>query len=148
MGANQAIEDSAVLVNELEKIVKAHPGGKLPREAVRAALVRFSERIERTGDAMRRAGMVCRAQLCHPGPAAAVLRELPALSDGDWLLRGFLAFSSAPVIDGLPLTARAQYYQRECEAFMQRFKARERGDLKLSNSVLMGIEEKNEIAPE
>ncbi|WEW61962.1 hypothetical protein PRK78_007462 [Emydomyces testavorans] len=91
VGANQAIESSAPLVNELEKVVRISPEGPLPRNALTAALSRYSEqRQKRTREIMQRAGMVCRVQVCHGGPAAAILEELPTLTDGDWLFRGFM----------------------------------------------------------
>ncbi|KAM7190933.1 hypothetical protein V8F33_009166 [Rhypophila sp. PSN 637] len=130
-----SIEDAAVLVNEIQKTSSDHPEGRLGRAELRAAPERFTPaRTYRTRQAVEKAGTICRAQLCHSSrAAAAVQEELPMLCDGDWLVRGFLGFSGAPFLEGVPLTARGRYYQEACQGFLENLAT------SVSNSILMGL---------
>ncbi|KAB8068834.1 FAD/NAD(P)-binding domain-containing protein [Aspergillus leporis] len=129
MGANQAIESSAVLVNEIGRILQDSSDTASPRETLQTALRHYTvTRQPRTREISERAGIVCRAQLCHGGPAATVLQELPSLSDSDWLFRGFMGFSDAPVLEAIDLTARGQFYDRAIQGFWKRLKARQNED--------------------
>lgn len=143
MGANQAIESSALLANELHKVLRESPRGwsSLSRDSLKAALYRYSQcRQPRTRDVIQKAGMACRAQLCHGGPAAAILRELPSLTDGDWLLRGIMGLADAPVVHGIELSARGYFYDEAVEKVREKVQARQRGTLSVSNSGLFGLE--------
>ncbi len=102
MGANQAIEGAATLANELGPVLLgSHPSSQHRAEELRLSLSRYtSKRQPRSEQIFQRAGIVCRAQLCHGSPAAAVLKELPTLTDGDWLFRGFMSFAGAPADRG------------------------------------------------
>ncbi|KAM5367380.1 hypothetical protein ACJZ2D_010025 [Fusarium nematophilum] len=142
MGANQAMESSVILANELRDVLAASADNQFHPEALKSALARYAERrTGRTTEVMQKAGMICRAQLCHSGPPEAVLKELPSLSDGDWLFRGFMGLADAPVLHGIPLTDRGRMYQQAVEALRTKAKARQREGLKLTNSALFGLEE-------
>lgn len=67
--------------------------------------------------ALEKAAIACRAQICHDGPAEAVLIELPTLADCDWLFRSVAGLSNAPVINDLALTARAYRYNHGIAQF-------------------------------
>lgn len=142
MGANQAIESSTVLLNELREIWSQSQSGQFSSTALRAAFERYAElRHPRTSMVVERAGMACRAQLGHDGPAAVIRRELTSLTDGDWLFRGFVGFADAPVLRGLPLSSKGKFYEQAVEQFQKRVKARLTGGRGISNSVLFGIED-------
>lgn len=118
MGANQAIESSACLVNELQKAIQLSPNGKLEFAALRSALENYASlRVPRTSTIQQRAGTVYRAQLRHDGPAAAFLRELPTMTDSDWLLRGLMSMSEATMLEGIPLTTRGTFYRDAMETY-------------------------------
>jgi hypothetical protein len=140
MGANQAMESSVSLVNELRKVLRDSHDGIFPRDALRSALARYSEqRRPRAGSAAQIAGLLCRSQMGHDGPAAAMRRELPSISDGDFLFRGFAGLSDAPVIDGIEPSSRGHYYNQEVRKFWQKVKARREGSLSITNSQLFGL---------
>ncbi|KAF2650610.1 FAD/NAD(P)-binding domain-containing protein [Lophiostoma macrostomum CBS 122681] len=140
MGANQAMESSACLVNELQKVIKSSSGGHLDPASLRSALEDYANlRTPRTSMIQERAGISCRAQLRHGGPAAAVLRELPTLTDADWLFRGFASLLDAPVLDGFPLTARGKFLEEAMATFKRRSRTRAEGSLKCSNEQLVGL---------
>lgn len=135
MGGNQAIESIALLLNEFGKALKISSDGKIPGNVLKVSLTRYSEQRQvRTTEVQKRAGIICRAQLRYDGQAAAVFQELPALTDADWLFRGFMGFSGAPVLDNIPLSIRGNFYNEALASFWQRFKTR-----KYSNSELFGL---------
>lgn len=139
MGGNQAIESAAVLANELSKALD-DSSKSFTATNLKNALLNFSQqRKARSTEMMQRAGIVCRAQLCHGGPALAIRESLADLSDGDWLLRGFASFAAAPVLQKVPLTVRGLEYNKAVEEWKERMSKRERGELNVSNSVLMGV---------
>ncbi|KAL2863145.1 FAD-dependent oxidoreductase [Aspergillus lucknowensis] len=140
MGANQAIESAAVLLNELRGVWSQPPPSQ--HGALRAALERYSSlRKPRTHAVVQRAGMVCRAQMCHTnGPAAAIRDELPSLRDWDWLFRGFMGFAESPVLEGVPLSSKGLFYQQAVEQFQKRVRARQTGGEDISIAALMGME--------
>lgn len=143
MGANQAIESSAVLLNELRGIWSSGSSlhGLFPAPALRAALLRYSDlRQPRTRTVVQRAGMASRAQLGHDGPAASIRDELPSLMDWDWLFRGFMGFSESPVLDGLPLSSKGKFYQQSVEQFQKRVRARQNAAESISTAALFGME--------
>jgi hypothetical protein len=76
----------------------------------------------------------------HGGLAAAMRRELPSTSAGDFLFRGFAGLSDAPVIDGIELSPRGQFYNQAIRNFWQKVKARSEGLLAMTNSELFGLE--------
>lgn len=136
MGANQAIESSAVLVNKLQT-VWSDSADVVPSTTVAAALKGYAElRKPRTAMVVQKASVSCRAQLGHGGLARAVRHELPSLTDGDWLFRGFMGFSGAPVLAALPLSPRGEFYQRAVDQFQQRSESKG-----VSRSELFGIED-------
>ncbi|KAI1074322.1 FAD-dependent monooxygenase [Whalleya microplaca] len=144
MGANQAIESSATLVNEICKVFGASTDGRILAAALGSALARYQElREPRASEAQKRAGILCRAQLCHTGQAETMLEELPILSDGDWLFRAFMGFSEASMIESIPSTERARFYDTAVKEFLKKTKARQAGVLEVSNNVLMGLEYSN-----
>lgn len=141
MGANQAIESATVLLNELRGVWDKSEEEILPSKVFQAAFERYAERRKpRTGMIVQKAGITCRAQLGHDGSAAAVRQELPSLTDGDWLFRGFMGFSDSPVLAGVPLSCRGEFFNQAVELFQERFRARQSGELKVSNSGLFGIQ--------
>ncbi|OOQ88357.1 3-hydroxybenzoate 6-hydroxylase 1 [Penicillium brasilianum] len=141
MGANQAIESSATLLNELGNIFTAKDGGSPQPEILANALKRYADiRKFRASEIVKRAGTICRAQLSHSGPAAAVREELPSLTDGDWLFRGFMSLSESPVIDALPVPPRGKFFGQAVEKFWKSFRARQASGFKTSNLELFGIE--------
>ncbi|KAB8237686.1 FAD/NAD(P)-binding domain-containing protein [Aspergillus alliaceus] len=117
-GANQAIESCAVLVNKLMEARKASvPGEKLPREAIKTAFASYAQvRAQSAAMTLERSRMVCSALLCIPGPAAAMVKDMLKLSDEDWLLRAFMALSTAPVLEDVELTARGHLYNKAVKA--------------------------------
>src|SRR5436190_21784523 len=94
MGADMGMESAAVLVNELQQVLRDSGDGTFPRDSLRSALARYTEqrhsRCERT---IKISGLLCRSQMGHGGPAAAMRRGLPSLSEGDFLFSGFAHFS-------------------------------------------------------
>ena len=62
--------------------------------------------------ALQKSAVACRSQICHEGPAEAILEILPVLADGD-CLRGLAGLSNAPVIKGLASTAGADRYNHD-----------------------------------
>ncbi|KAJ5948876.1 hypothetical protein N7454_002183 [Penicillium verhagenii] len=143
MGANQAIESSATLLNELYPLLKKYEGrsGTMPQDILSTALENYVERRRpRAGGIAQKAGIICRAQLLHDGPAAAVRKELPSLTDGDWLFRGFMGLADSPVLDALPLSSRGEFFTQAVDQFWKRVRARQASDLKTSNSDLFGID--------
>ncbi|CAI7641997.1 unnamed protein product [Penicillium viridicatum] len=141
MGANQAIESSATLLNELQGTFFKSDDGFLPQGLLTAALERYTaNRKPRAGGIARKAGIICRAQLLHDGPAAAVRDELPCLTDGDWLFRGFMGLADSPVIAVLPLSSRGKFFGKAVEQFWNRVRARQNSGLNMTNSDLFGIE--------
>lgn len=131
-----AIESVALLLNEVGGILKSSPPGKkIPSNAMKVALARYSEqRRTRTTQIQKMAGMACRTQLLHEGPAAVEFQNLPNLTDGDWLFRAFMGFSNAPMLNDLPLSSRGDFYNEALASFWQRFKTG-----KYSNSELFGV---------
>lgn len=154
MGGNQAIEGAAVLVNMLSETSifqqspspsprsgdDDHPVLMIPRDTLQTALARYTaDRQPRAREIARRAGIVCRAQLCHGGPAAAVLQELPGLRDGDWLFRGFAGFADAPVLEMLEVTRRGRFYDWAIGDFRKKLAARQGGAGGGDNAALFDI---------
>jgi len=141
MGPNQAIESSATLLNELGDIFRKKDCGSPQPQLLSAALKRYAEiRKGRASEIVRRAGTVCRAQLLHSGPAAAVREELPTLNDGDWLFRGFMGLSESPVLHALPLSPRGKFYGEALEKFWKRVQTRQASGFKSSNLELFDLE--------
>ncbi|KAF3386931.1 FAD-dependent monooxygenase bik2 [Penicillium rolfsii] len=141
MGANQAIESSATLLNELGDLFSKKDGCSPQPDLLAAALKRYAEtRKSRASEIVQRAGAVCRAQLSHSGPAAAVREELPSLTDGDWLFRGFMGLSGSPVIDALPVSPRGKFFGQAVEKFWKRVQARKASGSKSSNLELFHLE--------
>ncbi|CAJ0552559.1 Ff.00g006370.m01.CDS01 [Fusarium sp. VM40] len=140
MGANQAMESAVVLVNELRGVLASSSDNSFHHDILRAALARYTEqRKGRTTQVQQKAAMVCRAQLCHNGPAEAILKELPTLTDGDWLFRGFMGLADAPVLDDMPLSSRGLMYQKAVESLRNKAIARQKGELKATNLALFGL---------
>ena len=140
MGANQAMESAAVLVNELRRAFDALASDRLSSTDLRQAFASFTnQRRPRTTQVESKAGMLCRAQLLHDGPAAAIVEELPSLSDGDWLFRGFMGLAQSPVLDGIPLSSCSLRFQAAMQKFMQKFKAQQAGELSCSNNGLFDL---------
>jgi FAD dependent monooxygenase len=134
------MESSACLVNELQKAMQSSPNGNLAPTALRSALENYAKsRTPRTSMIQERAGISCRAQLRHGGPAAAVLRELPTLTDADWLFRLFAGLADACAFDGVPMTERGRVFEEAMATFQQRSRARAEGSLKCSNEQLVGM---------
>ncbi|RGP80702.1 bikaverin cluster-monooxygenase [Fusarium longipes] len=142
MGANQAMESAVVLVNELRGVLALSSDNSFHSETLHNTLAQYAEqRKSRTIQVQQKAAMVCRAQLCHDGPAEAIVKELPTLTDGDWLFRGFMGLADAPVLDHIPLTSRGLMYQKAVESLRKRAIARQKGGLKISNLDLFGLTE-------
>lgn len=142
MGANQAMESAVVLVNELQAVLASSSDNSFHYDTLRAALSRFTEqRKGRTTQVQQKAAMVCRAQLCHSGPAEAILKELPILTDGDWLFRGFMSLAGAPVLQDIPLTSRGLRYQQAVETLQKRVITRQKGETKITNMAALGLAE-------
>lgn len=141
MGANQAIESSATLLNELGDIFSKKYSGSPQLELLSAALKRYAYiRKSRASEIVQRAGTVCRAQLLHSGPAAAVQEEVPSLTDGDWLFRGFMGLSEFPVLDALPLSPRGKFFGKALEKFWKRVRARQASSSQTSILELFDLE--------
>ncbi|KAM3547598.1 hypothetical protein MY1884_009509 [Beauveria asiatica] len=141
MGANQAIESAATLLNQLRGLFSSVDYTSSEQSHLSAALERYTEiRKPRATEIAQRAGMVCRAQLLHSGPAAAIRDELPTLNDGDWLFRGFMGMSDSPVIDTLPLSSRGNMFGEAMEKFWERVQARQGSNSKMSNMALFDLE--------
>ncbi|OAA50981.1 FAD-dependent monooxygenase [Beauveria brongniartii RCEF 3172] len=141
MGANQAIESAATLLNQLRGLFSRVNYTSPEQSHLSAALERYTEiRKPRATEIAQRAGMVCRAQLLHSGPAAAIRDELPTLNDGDWLFRGFMGMSDSPVIDTLPLSWRGKMFGEAMEKFWERVRARQGSNSKTSNMALFDLE--------
>lgn len=121
------------LVNEIARVLQNSSITASPCEPMQAALHRYTvARQVRTREISERAGIVCRAQLCYSGPAAAILKRLPSLSDSDWLFQGFLGFSDAPVLEAVEQTPKGQFYNLAVQSFKEGLKARqnrENGDV-------------------
>jgi hypothetical protein len=140
MGANQAMESSVALVNELQRVLRDSQDGTFPRDALSSALARYSVlRRPRAGSNVELSGLLCRAQMCHDGPAGAVRRDAQSTSAGDMLFRGFAGYSEAPVIDGIEPSPRGRYYNQAIREFRQKVKARSEGQLPVTNSELFGL---------
>lgn len=138
MGANQAMESSAVLVNKLHGVLKKD--GPVSRNLLHKAISEYVEiRKPRTQGIKDKAAMVCRAQMCFDGPPTAVINELPTLTDGDWLFRGFAGLSGAPTIEGLAMTPRAVFYDQALGKFWQKVKSRQSEGTWGTNNELFGI---------
>lgn len=144
MGAIQAMESCAVLVNELSTALK-NSGSIKSSDVLKAALSRYTEkRIGRSTSFQKRAGVVCRALMrhdCHNKDAAAVLQNLPVLSDFDWLFKEFMGFSGSPAFADIPQSARAAFFDQALTNFQQRVTEREKGFLNCTNSELFGSQE-------
>ncbi|THC96949.1 hypothetical protein EYZ11_003557 [Aspergillus tanneri] len=141
MGANQAIESATVLLNELHSVLCGPSQGYMPHETLTAALKQYANsRKLRTAGIVQKAGITCRAQLAHDGPAAALRHELPSLTDGDWLFRGFMGLADAPVLAGIPLSQHGLLYQQAVDQFRKRVRARENEGLNISNMELFDTE--------
>ncbi|KAI1073801.1 FAD-dependent monooxygenase [Whalleya microplaca] len=124
-GANFAIEDSAVLTNEIRKVLKASPDGKLPRDALYAAFKSFSEqRTERSAEAVESAAVTCNAQLLLSSEAQAYIHEIATISEEDHLSKSLMAFVDAPVFDDIELTARGRHYDKAMESLKVAMKAK------------------------
>ncbi|KAF4953247.1 hypothetical protein FSARC_12441 [Fusarium sarcochroum] len=113
-GANQAIESCAVLVNKLMEARKASTSAeKLPHETIKSVLASYAqERAQSAATALNRSQTVCKALLCFPGPAAAMVKDMMKLNEDEWLLRAFMALSTAPVLKDVELTARGRQYNK------------------------------------
>ena len=122
MGGNRAIEGAAVPVNILSETSifqqspspspsSSLPSGDndhtvlmIPRDTLQTALARnTAERQPRVREVAWRAGIMCRAQLCHGGPAAAVRRSCPACATAT----GCSAGSGASQASGASRTRRS-----------------------------------------
>jgi FAD dependent monooxygenase len=142
MGANQAMESAVVLVNELRGVLASSSDNSFQPDILRGALARYTEeRKGRTTQVQQKAAMICRAQLCHSGPAEAIRKELPALTDGDWLFRGFMGLADAPVLDDVPLTSRGLMFQQAVKSLRKKAMDRQKGKLKATNMALFGLVE-------
>jgi hypothetical protein len=147
MGANQAIESSVALVNELQKVLRDSQDGTFPRDALSSALARYYvQRRPRAGRNVEFSGLLCRAQMGHGGPAGVIRRDAQSASVGDLLFRGFTSYSEAPVIDGIEPSLRGQYFDQAIEEFRQKVKARSEGQLPVTNSQLFGLAAGEETA--
>lgn len=139
MGAIQAMESCAVLVNELSTALRGS-SNMSSTEVLKAALSRYTEkRMGRSSSFQKRAGVVCRALMrhdCHNKDAAAVFQNLPVLSDFDWLFKEFMGFSGSPAFADIPQSARGAFYDQALTNFQQRVREREKGLLNCTNREL------------
>ncbi|PWY72443.1 hypothetical protein BO94DRAFT_539122 [Aspergillus sclerotioniger CBS 115572] len=120
MGANQAIESAAVLVNEIMKAKNAS-NGKPSRKSVHSALARYAEqRLRESAPAVERSRMICEALFCNEGPAIPKLRQALSLSDEELLPRVLGEFSRAPVLENLALSPRGIQYEEMATFLKQR----------------------------
>ncbi|RAL03642.1 FAD-dependent oxidoreductase, partial [Aspergillus ibericus CBS 121593] len=112
MGANQAIESSAALVNEITKAMNSLTNGHPSRETIRSALARYTEqRLRESAPAVERSRMICEALFCNEGPAIPKLRQMLSMSDEELLPHALEEFTRAPVLDGLELSPRGVQYE-------------------------------------
>lgn len=100
------------------------------RRFARAEPVRLFKEQERSAE----------LNFCTGGPAAAVREELPTLSDGDWLFRGFMGLSESPVLHALPLSPRGKFYGEALEKFWKPVQTRQASGFKSSNLELFDLE--------
>ena len=122
MGANQAIESVAILVNEIMKAENASSSNRRPsRESVHSALTRYAEqRIRESAPAVERSRTICEALFCNEGPAIPKLRQAFSLSDEELLSRVLAEFSRAPILENLALSPRGIQYEEMATSVKER----------------------------
>jgi 2-polyprenyl-6-methoxyphenol hydroxylase-like FAD-dependent oxidoreductase len=131
-GASQAMESCALLLNELGDILKNSQGSKISGTDLKAAFARYSkQRAPRSTQVQELAGIVAAGQLLHRGVGGAVIKELPTLTDGDWMFRAFGGLPAAPVVNGIPLSTSGNLYNEALANFMQRFHSRQYSNMEV-----------------
>ncbi|KAI0004383.1 FAD-dependent monooxygenase [Xylariaceae sp. FL0662B] len=124
-GANFALEDAAVLTNEIRRVLKASPNGKLPRDALYNAFKSYAEqRAQRSAEAVESAAVTCNAQLLLSSEAEAYMQEIATISEEDHLSKSLMAFLDAPVFEDIELTARGHLYNDTMESLRMTAKAK------------------------
>lgn len=113
MGANQAIEGSAVLANEFRRALAKSPDGKLARDTLYSVLARYTEQhFHRGADSVEKSSLITRALFLWDGPPAGVRRRLQTMSEKECLTGAFLGFSKAPILEDIELTPRGMLYAK------------------------------------
>lgn len=121
MGANQAIEGSAVLVNEFRRALKKSVDGKLSRDTLHSVLARYSKQHFRRGaESVERSALITRALFLWDGAPAGVRRRLQTMSEEECLAGAFLGFSQAAVLEGIELTPRGMLYDKTTNLIRER----------------------------
>ncbi|PYI00408.1 FAD/NAD(P)-binding domain-containing protein [Aspergillus sclerotiicarbonarius CBS 121057] len=124
MGANQAIESSAALVNEIMKAMTSSTNGTPSRETIHSALARYAEqRFRDSAPAVERSRMICEALFCSDGPAIPRLRQMLNLPDEEMLSHALKEFTRAPILDDLGLSARGMQYEEMATSLKEKAKA-------------------------
>ena len=114
MGANQAMESAASLANELLRT------DEWTTQNIMTAMERYTcGRRGRATGAMKKAAIICRAQLCCPGYENAV-KDISRLKFADWMVRGLVSLRGAAVVESLPLTEQGRYYEENVEKIFKR----------------------------
>lgn len=105
------MESAAALANELQRINRADRRWEMAN--ITAALERYTHaRHDRVAAVIKRAGDICRAQLCRSGYGQMV-EALPKLRCVDWMVQSLGSLRGACVIESLPLTERGKYFELE-----------------------------------
>lgn len=111
MGANQGWESSAVLINELMNARKQCGRGKVTRDALHAAWVRYSEnRKEAAGLWVKKTHVFTQALLCVPGQPMAMAERMRELTEEDLLNLAVQAWADAPALQDVELTERGKFF--------------------------------------
>ncbi|KAK8058411.1 hypothetical protein PG994_008859 [Apiospora phragmitis] len=122
LGGNQAMESVALLLNELLGSGSGSSSGRSGALAIIPLPALCERRCARTSKLRSMAEMTCRTQLSpHGEHTSATYRQLPGLTDADWLLKITMSFLGAPALEGVPLTERGRFYDESLASFQERF---------------------------
>lgn len=107
MGACQALEMSAALMNQLTRLRRHAKHGKWSRDELHSPLARYSE-IRRPAAAvmLEKARLMTQVLLCVQGKPVGVLEQMKRLEEGLFLRQALGNWVGAPVILGLRVTGR------------------------------------------
>lgn len=118
MGANQAIEGTAALMNQLVKAQKkSRKPDRFSFDALPLALKHYSDiRVPRSKSVLGIANLFTLSMLCVPGKPTAMAEKMWLMTEDQLFFQQLKSWINAPVLEELPMTARGQLFAQVAAA--------------------------------
>lgn len=146
MGAGQAIESAALLVNHLRAVMdeSSTPQSQaaLDRDILKTHLRQYAAAREpRARQVQELAGNITAASLKRRDPASqGMVRGLAEVKAADILFRDVMLYAGSPVFNDFGLSESATQLQTVLDSVRAKAKARGEGKLQASNAAIVGLE--------